>query len=62
MYWDRWNEMLVPKEEVKSIIDEYGDKGYYTYEEFKDYDYLPYETFEDTYNGVTAFGYYGYDG
>ena len=62
MYWNRWNEELVPKEEVEKLEDEYGDKIYYTYEEFNSYDYLEYETFEDHFNGVAAFGYYGYDG
>jgi len=59
MYWDRWGEKLVPKDEVESTEDEYGDKQYYTYEEFNDEDYLEYETFEDTFENVVAFGYYG---
>ena len=88
MYWDRWNESLVSKEEAEKemaklkeeFISEHpdydkddidweeqledylnSDKEYYTYEEFNDYDYMEYETFEDSYNGVVAFGYYGYN-
>lgn len=88
MYWDRWNESLVSKEEVEKemaklkeeFISEHpdydkddidweeqledylnSDKEYYTYEEFNDYDYMEYETFEDSYDGVVAFGYYGYN-
>ena len=88
MYWDRWNESLVSKEEVEKemaklkeeFISEHpdydkddidweeqledylnSDKEYYTYEEFNDYDYIEYETFEDSYDGVVAFGYYGYN-
>ena len=88
MYWDRWNESLVSKEEVEKemaklkeeFISEHpdydkddidweeqledylnSDKEYYTYEEFNNYDYIEYETFEDSYDGVVAFGYYGYN-
>lgn len=88
MYWDRWDEKLVSKEEVEKemaklkeeFISEHpgydkddadweeeledylnSDKEYYTYEEFNDYDYIEYETFEDKYEGVVAFGYYGYN-
>lgn len=89
MYWDRWNEILVSKEEVEKemaklkeeFISEHpdydkddidweeqledylnSDKEYYTYEEFNNYNYIEHETFEDSYDGVVAFGYYGYDG
>lgn len=89
MYWNRWSEELVSKEEVEKEmsklkeefisdhpdydendidweeqLEDYlnSDKEYYTYEEFNSYDYLEYETFEDHFNGVAAFGYYGYDG
>lgn len=89
MYWNRWSEELVSKEEVEKEmsklkeefisdhpdydendadweeqLEDYlnSDKEYYTYEEFNSYYYLEYETFEDHFNGVAAFGYYGYDG
>lgn len=88
MYWDRWEEKLVSKEEVEKEmaklkeefiskhpdydeddvdweeqLEDYlnSDKEYYTYEEFNDYGYIEYETFEDRYEGVVAFGYYGYN-
>lgn len=73
MYWDRWNDSLISKDEVEKendeewkekledYIEDYSD--YYTYEDFNN---LEYETYEDTFktpNGeeVIAFGYYGYD-
>lgn len=46
-------------ERLEDYLNE--DKTYYTYEEFNDYYYIEYETFEDNYDGVVAFGYYGYD-
>ena len=88
IYWHRWNDELVSKEEVEKemaklkeeFISEHpdydkddidweeqledylnSDKEYYTYEEFNNYDYIEYETFEDSYDGVVAFGYYGYN-
>lgn len=62
MYWDRWNEELITKEEAERRMAEDEDAdGLYTYEQFNDYDYLEFETFENTFEGVVAFGYYGMD-
>lgn len=62
MYWDRWNEQLVSKEEAETkMAEDDCDDEFYTYEQFNDYDYLEYETFENTFEGVVAFGYYGSD-
>ena len=51
-------------EDIQDIIEEQLKKAKFfdVYEEFNSYDYLEYETFEDHFNGVAAFGYYGYDG
>lgn len=62
MYWDRWNEELITKEEAeRRMVEDEDADGLYTYEQFNDYDYLEFETFENTFDGVVAFGYYGMD-
>ena len=66
LVFDRWNDELVSPED-KELEDEYGDKDYFTYDEFFDYYNSEYETFKQDFttpNGeeVIAFGYYGYNG
>ena len=59
-YLDRYNEVLVPKEQLKDC-DSYR---YYTY---SDYTYIDLEKYEEKYTTksgevLVAFGYYEYDG
>lgn len=74
IYWSRWSEKFVSKEEVekgfnKSRHDDFNDylyyEGLYTYDRYG-YD-IEMETYEEHYQTksgekIVAFGYYGYDG
>lgn len=74
VYWSRWSEEFVSKEEAekgfkKSRHDDFNDYLYYeslyTYDRY--YDDIEMETYEkhhQTKSGdkIVAFGYYGYDG
>lgn len=74
IYWDRWNETFVSKEEAEEGFSKsrYDDFNYYLYVEslytFDRYnDDIEMETYEQhhqTKSGdqIVAFGYYGYDG
>lgn len=67
MYYDIWDEKLVPKEDVENESEELDDDQYITYEQYDEKYCMEYETFHEqlaTPNGETviAFGYYGYGG
>lgn len=63
---------ITEDEELMDAIDnnrktQWGDsycrseKQLLAFEEFNDWEFVEFETFSDSYDGVTAFGYYGYD-
>lgn len=70
LMFDYWNEELVEvtdeikeyREESKALNESNEYSRYMTEEEYW-YRFEPYyETFSESYGGVVAFGYYGYDG
>lgn len=75
VYWSRYSEKFVSKEEVEEGFNKtkgrYDDFNDYLYEEglytFDRYDDIEMETYEEHYqtksgDKIIAFGYYGYDG
>ena len=75
VYWSRWNETFVSKEDIEEGFNKnkgrYEDFNDYLYEEglytFDRYDDIEMETYEEHYqtksgDKIIAFGYYGYDG
>ena len=72
VYWSRWDENFVSKEEVEEgfkksnmdDIDDYlYDEGLYTFDRYNDIEMETYEEHYQTKSGdkIIAFGYYGYD-
>ena len=74
IYWCRWNEAFVSKEDVEEGFNKnkgrYDDFNDYLYEEglytFDRYNEIEMETYEEHYqtksgDKIIAFGYYGYD-
>lgn len=73
IYWDRWGETFVSKEEAeegfnKSRHEDFNDylyyEGLYTFDRYED---IGMETYKEQYqtksgDKIVAFGYYGYDG
>ena len=75
VYWCRWNETFVGKEDAEEGFNKnkgrYDDFDDYLHEEglytFDSYDDIGMETYEEHYqtksgDKIIAFGYYGYDG
>jgi hypothetical protein len=63
LLFDTDSECLISKEEAKSLLEGenyYDESDFLTYDEFWG-GALDYETFSQEFNGVTAFGYFGYD-
>lgn len=63
LLYDKDSKCLISKEEANSLLEGknyYNESNFLSYEEFWD-DARDYETFSQDFNGVVAFGYFGYD-